>query len=175
MADFRWPIVVTTAVLTLALFFGINYYRQRYMKEEPFLEALEKLESIDEAVITQKNEAVTLNITPAENYSGSLQEIVLHVQELTAEKYNQPLNIIVRDRRNDTLESFARSVTPALYEGVRLANYRSVDESIKLLAARYQLDAVLFSVDDDHLYLQARDQEYVLYLLIPLNRTEGAT
>jgi len=29
MAEFRWPIVVTTAVLTLALLFGINYYRQR--------------------------------------------------------------------------------------------------------------------------------------------------
>jgi len=92
------------------------------MKEEPFLESLEKLESIDEAVLNKKKEAVILNITPAENYSGSLREMVLHIQELSAEKYNQPLKITVHDRRNDTLESFARSVTPAMYEGARLAN-----------------------------------------------------
>lgn len=173
MHEFRWPIIVATAVLALALFFGINYYRQRYFKEEPFLETLQQMESIAEASIIRENGVEILEISPSSSYRGPLQELVLEIGDLAAKRYKKPLEITVRDRRSATLELFASSVTPDLYEGARLANYRSVADSIKTTAAFYQLEEVLFTVDYDRLYLQARDAEHYLYMIIPLNVAEG--
>ncbi|HOL18573.1 MAG TPA: hypothetical protein PLY40_09855 [Bacillota bacterium] len=173
MQEFRWPIIITTAVLALALFFGVNYYRQRYMIEEPLLELLQRKETIEEARLVKENDVEYLEITPSRSYRGPLQDLVVEVQDLAAELYRRPLEITVRDRRNERLEDYARTIAPDLYEGARLANYRSVAESVTAAAADYNLEEVLFSVDYERLYLQARDGEHTLYLIIPLNRAEG--
>ncbi len=175
MHEFRWPIIVTTAILAMALFFGINYYRQRYFQEEPFLETLEQMESIAEASIIRENGDDILELTPSSSYHDPLQDLVLEIQDLAAEQYKKPLEITVKDRRSAALEAFARSVTPDLYEGALLANYRSVADSVHATASIYQLEEVLFTVDFDRLYLQARDGdgEHYLYMIIPLNPDEG--
>ncbi len=173
MHDLRWPIIISTAALVLALFFGVNYYRQRCLIEEPFLEQLQQMEAVEEARLVKDNGVECLEITPAGSYRGPLQDLVAEIQELAAEHYRRPLEITVRDRRSEKLEAYARTIAPALYEGARLANYRSVAESVTAAAADYSLQEVLFSVDYERLYLQARDGEYTLYLIIPLNRAEG--
>ena len=173
MQEFRWPIIITTAVLALALFFGINYYRQRFIKEEPFVKSLRQMESIEEASLIREGGKEVLLLTPGAGFREPLQDLVLEIQALAARRYKDELEIRIVDRRNDRLEDFARSVTPDLYEGALLANYRSVSESVTATAFDYQLEEVLFSVDYDRLYLQARDGDYVLYLIIPLGRAEG--
>lgn len=173
MHEFRWPIIVTTTVLALALFFGINYYRQRYFKEEPFLETLQQMESVTEAAIIRENGEEILQITPSGSYREPLQDLVLEIRDLAAERYKKPLEIQVLDQRSAKLEAFARSVTPDLYEGALLANYRSVSDSVNTTASFYQLEEVLFTVDYNRLYLQARDGEHYLYMIIPLNLAEG--
>ena len=173
MQEYRWPIIVTTAVLALALFFGINYYRQRYFTEEPFLETLQQMESITEATIIREKGEKTLQIIPSGSYRDSLQDLVLEIRGLAAERYKKPLEIEVLDLRSAKLEAFARTVTPDLYEGALLANYRAVSDSIDTTASLYELEDVLFTVDYDRLYLQARDGEHYLYMIIPLNLAEG--
>lgn len=173
MQEYRWPIIVVTAVLALALFFGINYYRQRFLTEEPFLETLQQMESIAEAAIIRENGEETLQIIPSGSYRDSLQDLVLEIRDLAAEQYKKPLEIKVLDLRSAKLEAFARTVTPDLYEGALLANYRSVSDSIDTKASLYELEDVIFSVDYDRLYLQARDGEHYLYMIIPLNLAEG--
>ena len=172
MADVRWPVIITTAILALALFFGFNYYRQRYLQEEPFLETLQRMESIAEASIVRDQGKDTLFITPGAGYREPLQDLVaeIHAQ---AEDFNQELPLKVEDRRNNRLASFALDVSPDLYEAARLGHYRAAAESITAAAEKHGLEDPLFTVDEKRLYLQARDGDYFLYLIIVLDEPEG--
>lgn len=173
MPEFRWPVIAVTAVLALGLFFGLNFVRQRYFQEEPFLDTLCRMEGVAGAEILRDSGGETLLITPDPAYRGALQELVASVREEAARQYKKPLNVRVDDRRSAGLDDFYRAVLPDLYEAARLGNYRSVEESITLTAESYRLEEVLFSVDFDYLYLQARDGEGYLYQMIPLVNPEG--
>ncbi|MEW5785990.1 MAG: hypothetical protein AB1767_13110 [Bacillota bacterium] len=173
MTEYRWPVIVATAVLALALFFGINYYRQRYMKEEPFIKAIQQLESVADAGVKQVDGAAVLEITPESDYRGGLQELVKEVETLAVQYKQKPQRITVMDRRNPVLDLFATAIAPDLYEGARLGNYRSVGASIYEAAERYNLEAVVFFVDYENIYLQARHGDYYLYQMIPLHQQEG--
>jgi hypothetical protein len=173
MAEYRWPVIITTALLALGLFFGFSYYRQRFLMMEPFIGALRRMESVEDAVLIRENGSPILVIETSARYTGSLQEVVEEIWELAKEHKQKPFLIQVTDERNGRLDSFARAVSPDLYEAAKLGNYRSVGETIHLTAAAYGLAEVQFSVDYHYLYLQARDGSAYLYQLIPLNRPDG--
>lgn len=173
MTEYRWPVIAGTAVLVLVLFFGINFYRQRYMQEEPFLNALEEMESIEEAEIIEEQGEDALQLVICGSYRGSLKELIDGVNAQSEEYFKKPLTVLLVDSRNGDLDNYAIDVAPALFEGARLGNYRSAAESVYSMASAYNLEEVKFNVDEKQLYLQARDGDYYLYLIVPLDLTEG--
>ena len=173
MAEFRWPVIVITALLALGLFFGLNHYRQRFLKEEPFLDSLCLMESIDQAELSREGGTEILIITPSQGYRGTLQDLIAAIRERVDDQFKKPLLLKIKDKRSSRLESFNRAVSPDLYEAARLGNYRSVAESVELTAAAFGLEDVLFTVDYEYLYLQARDGEHYFYLIIPLDHSEA--
>jgi hypothetical protein len=170
VAEYRWTVIITSTLLALGLFFGFSYYRQRFLMEEPFLAMLRGLEGIEDVTVTRENGHDTLIVTPKAAQSGSLPELVEEIRQQAYEHKQKPLLIRVADARNSRLASFARATGPALYEAARLGSYRAADEAIKSIAAAYGLTGVLFTVDAEYLYLEARDGSAYLYQLIPLNR-----
>jgi predicted DCC family thiol-disulfide oxidoreductase YuxK len=171
--EYRWPVIAVAAIVVLALFFGFNYYRQHYLYQERFLEKLQEMEAIQSAAIKEENGAAVLEIIPAEDYRGSLKEMMDEIGAIAAAYGHADQAVKLVDRRNQVLDSFAAAASPALYEGARRNNYRSVAATIYELAETYRLEEVSFVVDSRHLYLQARDGDYYLYQVIPLEKQEG--
>jgi hypothetical protein len=172
VTEYRWPVIIVTAVLVLALFFGFNYYRQHYLYQEPFLEKLQEMEAIQSAAVKDENGAAVLEIIPERDYRGNLKKMMDEIEALSEEYRHTDYAVKIVDRRNPALDSFAAAASPALYEGARLNNYRAVAASISALAESYRLEDFSFNVDSRHIYLQARDGDYYLYQIIPLEMQE---
>lgn len=173
MTQFRWPLIIITCVVALAVFFGANHLRQRFLEEEPFIEALMQLSGIEVASISREGDREVLQIVPDPHYTGTLQDLVSSVKEEARIKYRKPLTIHIQDKRNERLAQFARRVTPVLFEAVRLHNYRSADQAISAVADEFGLEALHFAVDFELIYLQARDGDHYLYEVIRLECDEG--
>ena len=171
MDNLRWPVIIVTAVLALALWGGFSYYHQRYIKETPLVEQLTQMEEIEQAQILREDGETILIICTSPNYRGSLQQLYSRVEEPALKELKEPLQIEFKDRRNQRLELFAREAAPCLYEG-RLGNYRQVAECINMLKEKHQLTEVEFTVDYHRLYLQGRDGEYYLYLTVMVDTPE---
>ena len=175
MPDLRWPLVVATAVLALALFFGFNYYKQRYLHEEPLLAALQEMESVGSVQLSKEGDGYTLLVTPAADYHGGLRELLSAVERKVEGRIQDSLSVEFDDRRNGRLEDFAEQITPALYESARLGNYREAAAAVEATGERHQVQEVRFSVDQRYLYVQARDGEHYLLLLVSLEQEEGGS
>ncbi len=172
MGELRWPVIIATAAVALSLFFGAYYYHQYYLQEAPLVEQLTRLEGVREVRVGREKGQPVVTVTPDPSYHGPLQDLFLAVEEVSRRELKNEPEIRVTDRRNPQLEDFSRSVTPALYEGARLGNYRSVAQSVAAAAGTYQVDDALFAVDYRRLYLQARDGDHYLYLVIPLEQPQ---
>ena len=112
-------------------------------------------------------------ISTASGYRGSMVELYSRVEELAREELRGPLQIRFADRRNRRLDGFAREASYGLHEGARLGNYREVALTIDQLGEKYRLTEVGFAVDEHRLYLQGRDGDYYLYLVVEVGEPEG--
>lgn len=168
MPDLRWPKALLIALLALCLFFGTNYIYRRYFKEETFKERLCRLEGVAGAEIIPEKGGEILVITPAASYRGQLQRLITAVEKEMTGHSRKPLPIEIKDQRSPRLDLFAAAVSPDLYEAVRSGRYRAAAERIEETAAAYSLTGHSFTVDSRYLYLQARDGEGYLYLIVPL-------
>lgn len=166
--DLRWPRVVCVALLALVLFFGVHYLYQRYFKQEPFLEEICRLEGVADAEIIPERGGDILMLTPDSTFQGRLQGLISAVETIVSGRLRAPLRIEIKDRRSSRLDIFAIAVSPDLYEAVRWGRYRSAADRIAEAAARYDLTDEIFAVDANYLYLQARDGDSYLYLIVPL-------
>ena len=168
MPNLRWPIIVVTTILALAIIFGFNYYHQRYMKEAPLVDELQQMQAIDRVEIIRETGETRLLITPVPGYQGLLREIFVNVERLALRDLGEIPQIEISDRRSSQLDLFAEQVTPSLFEAIRLGNYRSEAESVLLAGERYKLQDLHFDVDHHRLYLQARDGRHYLYMVVSL-------
>lgn len=172
MGELRWPVIIITVAIALALFSGGYYYYQHYLQEAPLVEQLIQLEGVQEVQVSREKGQPVVTVTPDPSYRGPLQELYLMIEEVSQRELKNEPEIRITDQRNPSLEDFSRSVTPALYEGARLGNYRSVAESVAAAAGIHRVDDAVFAVDYQHLYLQARDGEHYLYLVISLKQPQ---
>lgn len=53
MREFRWPVIVATAIAALIIFFGALFLYQRHYIEGPFLDSLEQMEGIESVELEQ--------------------------------------------------------------------------------------------------------------------------
>lgn len=168
MPDLDWAKAILVAVLALGLFFGANYYYRNHFQKAPFLGRLSRLEGIASAEIISEGGSDRLRITPQSSYRGLLQDLFTAVGKEAAAHSRKPLPLEIADRRNSRLDQFAAAASPLLYEAARTGRYRDAAARLDALAAESGLTEFYFTVDSEHLYLQARDAGYYLYQIVPL-------
>ncbi|HOB87406.1 MAG TPA: hypothetical protein PKO38_06940, partial [Bacillota bacterium] len=156
MREFRWPVIVATAIAALIIFFGALFLYQRHYIEGPFLDSLEQMEGIESVELEQGAEAAVLRVRPEREYRGSLPDLMTALREQAEQEYRKPLEIRLEDWPNEKLLAFRDRVLPALYESARLGNYRSADEAIRQEGEKRGLEDFKFTMDHRFLYLQAR-------------------
>jgi hypothetical protein len=75
--NLRWPIVLLALVLTVSGIYGINYWRQQRLIDEPLKESLLKVDGVEKVNITNSNQNNKISITLQEvkNLSKTYREI----------------------------------------------------------------------------------------------------
>ena len=167
--NFRWPIVLLALVLTVSGIYGINYWRQQRLIDEPLKESLLKVDGVEKVNITSYNQNNKISVTLQEvkNLSKTYREIE-RILDLTYAQGSYRLNIL--DKRDPYLESLYEKVHYALMEGERRGNYSSMNKEISLLLNdEIDLKNYHLWVDQERIYLQLSSEGNYLYEVIPIN------
>lgn len=165
MQKFKWKVMLIAFLVSSALFFSGATLYEKYYRENPLEYDLTALEAVESVQInhSRRDVHVDVHLLYTENFPGLIREI----EDILTGSMGKEYSFYVHDNRNEKLESFARELKPALYEGARKGNYRSVNETVISVAGKYAPDEYSFMVDNSFIYLQARDGDYFLYIFIP--------
>ena len=162
---FKWHVMLMIFVVSLVILGGGVVIFEKYYYQNPLQEQLEDIEKVEKVEIEtdRNNTRVEIN----NSYATYLPSMVTEIKEVLKDNLGDEYSLIVNDKPNQNLEALALAVKPALYEGARLGNYRSVNNSIQDIAANYSTDDLQFSVDENFVYLQAQDGDNYLYIIVP--------
>ncbi|MFY9115228.1 MAG: hypothetical protein WAO23_08335 [Dethiobacteria bacterium] len=108
-----------------------------------------------------------LHVDVYTQYTDNLPELVTEIDRILSAQVKQEYTFDLHDHRNEKIEAFFREVEPAVYEGARVGNYRSIQETVANIASEHSIDEYYFSVDHQYVYLQVKDGDNYLFVVIP--------
>jgi hypothetical protein len=165
--NLRWPIVLLALVLTVSGIYGVNYWRQQRLIDEPLKESLLEVDGVEKVNITNTNQhnKISISLLEVKDLSKTYREIE-GILDLTYDSYQ----LIILDKRDPYLESLYEKVHYALMEGERRGNYSDMNKEIFLLL-NDEMDLVNYHlwVDQEKIYLQLSSDGNYLYEVIPIN------
>ena len=167
--NLRWPIVLLALVLTVSGIYGVNYWRQQRLIDEPLKESLLKVDGVENVNITNtnKNSEISIFLQEVKDLSKTYREIE-GILDLTYKQGSYQVTIL--DKRDPYLESLYEKVHYALMEGERRGNYSYMNKEISLLLSDEKgLVNYHLWVDQERIYLQLFSEENYLYEVIPIN------
>lgn len=166
MNKIKWHVMLIVFLISLVFFFGGSFLFERFFRENPLEEELCKIEGVERVEINGERKN-TLHVDIFTGYTGDLPEMVEGIDRVLSARVKKEYDFELHDRRNEKVEVFFREVKPAIYEGARVGNYRSIQETVDRAAAGHEVEDYFFSVDDKYVYLQARDGKDFLYVVVP--------
>lgn len=167
--NLRWPIVLLALVLTVSGIYGVNYWRQQRLIDEPLKESLLEVDGVEKVNIinTNQHNKISISLLEVKDLSKTYREIE-GILDLTYAQGSYQL--IILDKRDPYLESLYEKVHYALMEGERRGNYSDMNKEIFLLL-NDEMDLVNYHlwVDQEKIYLQLSSDGNYLYEVIPIN------
>lgn len=161
---FKWKVMLTTLFAALIVLSGGYVLYEKYVRETPLKESLEAIAEVEKAEVIRSGKMIHVDIFLS--YTGNLPELVQDMEDIMENHTAGEYTFTVHDKPNAGLSAYKREIMPALFEGARNGNYRSVKESVLAEAKLRDLEESYFSVDHRRIYLQAKDGEHFLYILV---------
>lgn len=160
----RWPVLVTTMIITLAVLFTAGYLLKTRTVDEP-LEALLNASPLVESHATlrfgdRREITVTLKDTP--DLERAFTTLDREVRQIVK---GAPYALKIADHRSATLEATFRRVNLFVQEALVTGHYADMAQRVEHEAAQSGATARL-SVDQDHIYLQLKGADGYLYSVI---------
>jgi len=161
LSGVRWPILVTTVVMTLAVLFAGGYLLKTRTVDEPLESLLTKSPLVELHAIERPGDrrdiSVTLKDTPdLERAYTTLDEGVRDILK------GAPYALTIEDHRNPALEQTFRRVNLYVQEALVTGHFTDMAQLIEREAAQGGATARL-SVDQDRIYLQLKAGDAYLY------------
>lgn len=166
MNKIKWHVMLIVFLISLVFFFGGSFLFERFFRENPLEDELCKIEGVERVEIDGKRKN-TLHVDIHTKYTDDLPGMVEGIDRVLSARVKKEYDFELHDHRNGKVEAFYREVKPAIYEGARVGNYRSIQETVDRAAAGHGLRDYCFSVDDQYVYLQVRDENNFLYVVVP--------
>jgi len=169
----KWYYGLCAFVVTLLLIGAGYVYYEKIFNEIPFKESLVEVDKVEEVELQDEGDKIKIVVTAL--YHPDFSEVVKNVGEIAENELDQEFIVMVKDQPDEKLSSFNDEITPAIYEGVRLGNYREIESYISERAEGYSFDHYRFSVDNRHIYVQAESGDSYLYILVPIDYNKGGS
>ena len=168
---FRIHVILLSLVVGLSVFFGIRWIYNKFGTDVPLAEALSVHKAVQSYTIDRKRPVVrvVIQLGPTADLKETYRDLFELVRSFLG---NRPFELQIKDNRDDKLERAYYYAQFAVYEAIRLGNFREMVRFIEEEAAKEGAKATV-SLDQENVYIQLEDNDHYLYEIIPL-RGPGA-
>lgn len=166
----RWPVVVTTLVVTLLLLFGGYHTYQWIHFERPLNQAIAETSHIKPQEISVSPERIVIRLEADSSFSLTQQYPPLR-KKLTAIAGNRPLQVEVADHPQKSLIDAWNEMVFGVKEGLAHQSYSRIPEAVKKATPPEAESQVV--MDDSYLYIEMKQGDARLYRVLPLNKKES--
>lgn len=172
MKKFKWPVALAAFVVVLVLSVSSVYLSRRQMVNEPLLRRLGQLEFVERVELERGKNIFTVTVQ-----LGYVDDFSMAYRQLKTETDNQlgagAYKLVVKDKRNKTLEAAFYAVHLTLYESEFRGNFTDMKKEAAEILKALGISEYRIMVDRDYIYLQLRDKEAYLYELIARDNDAG--
>jgi len=162
----RLQFVILTALLSLVLLTGGHWVYRHYTQEKPLTSALIDETAAQEVEISKT--ATGMEIKVMLGPVGNLQQAYRQVEARIMEVYGQqPVKLVIQDRRSPALEGLWLESQYAIYEAAVKGNFTQMAATVDQLARKASLDHYAVNIDGKNIYLQFSQGQDYLYQVVP--------
>lgn len=159
--NFKWVIALIVFIITLALLFGGQMWRQKQFIEKPLVYLLENMDGIEKIYPEEEGRELEINITVGK--IDDFSRFYYHLEAMIQENYNGNYTIKVIDSPDNILTRAYQKIHLALYEGAVRGNYVTMGENIENIKENYGIEKSRLTVTDNYIFLQLHSGDYFLY------------
>lgn len=160
--DIRINVVIVVFVIVLGLALALQYFTHRKLVIEPIYQAFANIEGVIGVDLAEQDDQIVLTLALAE-----VEQLDMLAAEIssTAAQFAKPLQIIIKDKANQTLKAAYDQMHFAVEQGIATGYFVEMAERIEQLASEYQIKFTL-KVDGNYVYLQLHDGDDYLYQIV---------
>lgn len=165
--------LLTILVALAVLLGGYRYYSAAYV-ENPMVDKIEKISSVQSAQLETSRSGMKLTVMMGK--TDNIQAQYNQLEEVLQSYSSKPYTIKVKDKRDQNLQSVYDDLQVYVYEALGKNDYVQLNEQLKKTADRERIVARVL-LDGEHLYIQLEKGPNYLYEVIdrlPENRTQEA-
>lgn len=166
----RWPALVISLAVTLALLFGTNYVVQMRTVDEPLKSLYQSSGFVQNVAVSRvgSGKHVSLKLNKVPDLAIAYQRLDRETQRLMG---NKPYRIDLVDNRSPELEAAFNRLNLYAQEALVVGNFAEMASRVQTEAGALGITAKV-GVDGERVYLQLEKGDHYLYEL--LERTPKA-
>jgi hypothetical protein len=162
----RLPVLITAALVVLALLIGGRYLYQQQYVNQGFMRSASKITKIEEMKISSQDNPPTvyLRIPPTSNLRSDYNQL----QQLVQEQLGANYRLVLLDSRTAKLDALEGQCQFAIQEAIVDGSFLEMQSTVNRLAKADGVSAQV-AVDSDNVYLALRSGTHYLYEIIQRN------
>ncbi|HYF91215.1 MAG TPA: hypothetical protein VD969_03105 [Symbiobacteriaceae bacterium] len=161
LQNLRWPVIVATMAVTLAVLFGAGFLVKSQTVEEPLKAAYTKSPVVETSSVERQGDKYVIKVKfkDVPDFALAYGDLYEETERLLKET---PFTIQVADHRSPKLEQTFRRVNLYVQEALATGQFSAMADRVEAEAAKAGLTARL-AVDNDRVFVQMHDEGAYLY------------
>ncbi|MFW6287170.1 MAG: hypothetical protein ACOC2J_00280 [bacterium] len=167
---FKLKIILVVVILVLGLFFSGQYLNEVYNVDKPIKDDILALEGIRDVSIIDNNDKVDLHIEfkPGIDFYTLYQTITNIMDDRLGERSG---NVVIakNNQSNSNLDDIYYELHFAIYQGINTGRFVEMEENIKVIVDKSDLDNYKIWVDNQSVFIQLDRNDESIYKRISYN------
>ena len=161
LQNIRWPVLVATLAVTLAVLFGAGFVVKSQTVEEPLRSVYANSPVVESSTVERLGDTYVIKVAfkDVPDFAPAYMKLHADTEKLLKET---PFEIEVADRRTPELEQAFRRVNLFVQEALATGQFSTMADRVEAEAAKAGLTARL-DVDNDRVFVQMHGQNAYLY------------
>lgn len=162
----RLNIVIVIIALVIILFFSGQYLFKLYGVNRPIKEEIMAIDGVAGLDILNENNSTDILISFDDNIN--FHETYKKIRKITNDKLgNETGKIIIKNDNIEKLENVFYELHYAIYEGIATNKFVMMNENVKNITDKNNINDFKLWIDNDAVYLQLNNDNKSLYRRIP--------
>jgi hypothetical protein len=161
----RLELVVVILIISLALFFGGQYYYTNYHLSNSLTESLLEIEGVEKVDVKKANKIKEVNLTLRE--VDNLKEVYYQSDKMLIDLLGeQEYKIKLNNFDNDRLTTAYSKLHLSIYESIMTGKFTELASQLNMLKNELDLTEAEVSVDENNIYLKLESDGNAFYKVI---------